>query len=94
MAKNKYGNRYQCFKCGCKFYDLNRPNALCPKCGADQMEAPRQERPSHGAAHRAAIIPPAEELLEEAIPEAEVEDELMQDEGEVPLDIEEGEEEF
>ncbi|MBI3814629.1 MAG: FYDLN acid domain-containing protein, partial [Nitrospinae bacterium] len=24
MTKSKYGNRYQCFKCGCKFYDLNK----------------------------------------------------------------------
>ncbi|MBI3599483.1 MAG: FYDLN acid domain-containing protein [Nitrospinae bacterium] len=92
MTKSKYGNRYQCFKCGCKFYDLNKPKSICPKCGADQAEAPRHEKPSHGAAHRAAIIPPVEELLEEAIPVAEGEEELILDEGEVPLEIEEEEE--
>lgn len=34
------GTRYTCFTCGTKFYDLNRPDALCPECGADQAEAP------------------------------------------------------
>ncbi|HVN37671.1 MAG TPA: FYDLN acid domain-containing protein, partial [Myxococcota bacterium] len=36
------GTKYSCFKCGSKFYDLNRPKALCPKCGADQRDAPKQ----------------------------------------------------
>lgn len=38
--KSKLGSRYQCFQCGLKFYDLNRPEPLCPKCGADQRENP------------------------------------------------------
>jgi len=40
MDKSKLGQRYTCFKCGTKFYDLNRPEPLCPECGADQREAP------------------------------------------------------
>jgi uncharacterized protein (TIGR02300 family) len=36
------GTKYSCFRCGAKFYDLNRPKALCPKCGVDQREAPKQ----------------------------------------------------
>ena len=35
------GSKFTCFKCGSKFYDLNRPKALCPKCGADQKDAPK-----------------------------------------------------
>lgn len=31
---SKYGLKYSCSVCGCKFYDLNRTNPLCPKCGA------------------------------------------------------------
>lgn len=52
------GRRYVCFKCGCKFYDLNQPEPLCPRCGADQRENPnpdareaflaRYRRPSGG----------------------------------------------
>lgn len=38
--KSKLGTRYACFQCGTKFYDLNRPEPLCPECGADQREAP------------------------------------------------------
>jgi hypothetical protein len=38
--KAKLGTRYVCFQCGTKFYDLNRADALCPECGANQAEAP------------------------------------------------------
>ncbi len=41
--KSKLGTRYQCFQCGLKFYDLNRPEPLCPKCGADQRENPNPD---------------------------------------------------
>lgn len=34
------GKRHTCFKCACKFYDLNRAEPLCPRCGADQREDP------------------------------------------------------
>lgn len=30
------GNRFKCFKCGTKFYDLNKPHPVCPSCGEDQ----------------------------------------------------------
>jgi uncharacterized protein (TIGR02300 family) len=30
------GIRYKCYKCGTKFYDLNRPQPICPSCGEDQ----------------------------------------------------------
>jgi uncharacterized protein (TIGR02300 family) len=30
------GARYKCYKCGIKFYDLGRPQPLCPSCGEDQ----------------------------------------------------------
>lgn len=38
---SKYGTKFACFSCGCKFYDLNRAVAICPKCGADQANAPK-----------------------------------------------------
>lgn len=38
--KARLGKRYVCFKCGCKFYDLNQPEAACPRCGVDQAEDP------------------------------------------------------
>ena len=32
----QFGTRYKCYKCGTKFYDMGRPQSLCPSCGADQ----------------------------------------------------------
>ncbi len=40
IDKEKLGQRYSCFECGVKFYDLNRPEPLCPECKADQRSAP------------------------------------------------------
>lgn len=34
------GSKHLCYKCSSKFYDLKKPKALCPKCGADQADAP------------------------------------------------------
>ena len=31
LDKSKLGNRFTCYECGTKFYDLNRPAALCPQ---------------------------------------------------------------
>ena len=38
--KATLGTRYTCFECSCKFYDLNRPEPICPKCGVDQVDDP------------------------------------------------------
>jgi hypothetical protein len=32
------GTRYKCYKCSMKFYDLGRPQPLCPSCGANQND--------------------------------------------------------
>ncbi|RME20588.1 MAG: TIGR02300 family protein [Deltaproteobacteria bacterium] len=39
-SKVDLGKRYTCFQCGKGFYDLNRPDPVCPKCGADQRDDP------------------------------------------------------
>jgi hypothetical protein len=43
MTKSKLGTRYTCFECGTRFYDLNRPDPICPNCGADQRQAPAKD---------------------------------------------------
>jgi uncharacterized protein (TIGR02300 family) len=43
LDKTKLGTRFTCFSCGTRFYDLNRPVATCPECGADQAEAPQTD---------------------------------------------------
>jgi uncharacterized protein (TIGR02300 family) len=42
MVASPHGRKFLCYSCGCRFYDLNRPQALCPRCGADQSEAPEK----------------------------------------------------
>ncbi len=49
---SKLGRKWNCFQCGASFYDLNRPEPLCPKCGADQRQRPK-------VAPSAPIHPPA-----------------------------------
>lgn len=41
MTATSYGTKYTCYHCGCKFYDLNRPEPICPKCQTDQRTAPK-----------------------------------------------------
>jgi uncharacterized protein (TIGR02300 family) len=48
MARD-LGTKYVCFKCGTKFYDLKKPVPACPKCGADQREAPSAKPAGRGA---------------------------------------------
>jgi len=40
-AASKLGTKWSCYQCGAKFYDLNKPEPLCPKCGADQRQRPK-----------------------------------------------------
>jgi hypothetical protein len=40
LDKASLGTRFSCFQCGSKFYDLNKPDPLCPTCGADQRDDP------------------------------------------------------
>lgn len=37
----KLGVKHVCFRCNARFYDMNKPEPLCPKCGADQRTKPK-----------------------------------------------------
>jgi hypothetical protein len=41
---SRLGTKWECFSCGAKFYDLNKPEPLCPKCEANQLERPKVAR--------------------------------------------------
>ena len=73
MARD-LGSKYICFKCGTKFYDLKKPVPTCPKCGADQREAP-VAKPQTARQLRAAAAAKEAEETEVAVPEAEEEEE-------------------
>lgn len=38
------GKKWTCFSCGAKFYDFTKPEAICPKCAANQKEAPAKPK--------------------------------------------------
>jgi uncharacterized protein (TIGR02300 family) len=64
MAAKDLGTKHTCFKCGTKFYDLKKPEAVCPKCGADQRESPANKPPSEGRRGRLAAAPKVIEPVE------------------------------
>lgn len=57
------GKKYTCYSCGAKFYNLNKPEAICPKCGADQKDARSEEAPV------AAPRPARRSMMIETIPD-------------------------
>jgi hypothetical protein len=42
--KTKLGVRWSCWACGLVFYDLNKPEPICPRCQTDPRERPESER--------------------------------------------------
>jgi uncharacterized protein (TIGR02300 family) len=80
MPELKLGNKFECFNCGSKFYDLGKPEAICPKCGADQKNAHQAESPASSQASRkrrkAEVVKPPVEVEEEETIEVAPDDEL------------------
>src|SRR6266566_4931783 len=57
------GKKYECFRCGTKFYNLGKPEAICPKCSANQKDAKLEESPAP------APRPPRRSMIMEPIPD-------------------------
>jgi hypothetical protein len=82
VGADDLGNKYVCYKCGAKFYDLNRPEPLCPKCGADQRKRPARDiklkaptargRRSRGRAMTPLLADDDDEAVVEERPEPEL----------------------
>lgn len=76
------GTKHSCFNCGTRFYDLRKPDPICPKCGADQRQTPTRPTASTGEKRRSRAAPASEvEVTAEdgPIPEADDEDEEEDD---------------
>ena len=74
MPAKDLGTKHTCFKCGTKFYDMKKPEPICPKCGADQRQSPAS-KPSPAAERRSRPpkpVAPVEPEVEE--PEAELDE--------------------
>ncbi len=67
--KVKLGQRWVCYACGGRFYDLNRSEPVCPRCKADQCESPVRAKPKGTRGKKAAPKPPdpAPEAIEEPL---------------------------
>jgi uncharacterized protein (TIGR02300 family) len=64
MPAKDLGVKHTCWKCGTKFYDLKKPNPVCPKCGANPRDAPTT-KPTPAAERRRAKEEPVEEVAAE-----------------------------
>lgn len=87
------GNKHECYSCGARFYDFGKPEAVCPKCKANQKDG----KPSAQVLDISAARKRRKEevVRRDAEPEGEVvvpdddADVLVADDEDVPLDDEE-----
>ena len=89
MPAKDLGAKYVCFKCSTKFYDMKRPDPICPKCGTDQRELNKP-----GVEGRRARVAPVPKVIEPEPEEAEVleeEEELQTFDDEEPEAVEDEE---
>ena len=56
------GKRYKCYKCGIKFYDLGKPQPLCPSCGANQLDEVIKAARKRRGKHRSTFVAKTEPL--------------------------------
>jgi hypothetical protein len=79
MPEIKLGNKFDCFSCGTKFYDLGKSEPVCPKCGANQKDANQGDSTAASQASRrkrkAEVVKAVE--LEEDEPIGDIGDEEM-----------------
>jgi uncharacterized protein (TIGR02300 family) len=77
MPAKDLGAKHVCFKCGTKFYDLRKPETVCPKCGADQKDSPANRPAPEPRRSRLAAVPKPPEP-EPEVPEAAEETEELE----------------
>lgn len=51
------GRKFECFNCRAKFYDLGKPEAVCPKCGANQRDSKNAEESASAAPRPRRVAP-------------------------------------
>jgi hypothetical protein len=78
MTAKDLGSKFVCFKCNTKFYDMKKPDPVCPKCGADQRDSPANrpvEKKSRLSAVPKTVVPV--EPDEPAAPAADADEEAL-----------------
>jgi len=78
MPEIKLGNKYDCYSCGTKFYDLGKAEPICPKCGANQKDASHGESAAASPSKRKRKVDvPKVVDIDEAEPIADIADDEM-----------------
>ena len=72
--KAKLGTKWTCYSCQAKFYDMNKPDPHCPKCGADQRQSSAFEKPKRTRAKKPAPAPAPKKAVKPPPPIEEGED--------------------
>jgi uncharacterized protein (TIGR02300 family) len=100
MPEIKLGNKFDCYSCGTKFYDLGKSEPICPKCGANQKDASQSESASAGQSSRrkrkaevAKVVDidevePIADIADDEMVGPDLEDDELADEEEEDLDDE------
>lgn len=83
--RRKLGQRWVCYACAAKFYDMQRPEPTCPRCGVDQRDDPAlapKPKAKRARSKKADVIPleTRAEEPEEAAARGSSEDEPGEDE--------------
>lgn len=65
MVKSEWGTRYTCIKCEASFYDLNKPEAICPKCNTNQTRKTTKAATPSPRARARAVMPEEPEVVED-----------------------------
>lgn len=88
MVKSEWGTRYTCYKCGSRFFDLNKPEPICPKCDANQTRKPVKAATPSPRARARAVMPEEPDVDEDVkddkvkgIDGIEIEDEEVEESG-------------
>jgi uncharacterized protein (TIGR02300 family) len=68
------GKKWICYSCQTKFYDFSKPEAICPKCGSNQKNAPTRGRAAKKEKTALQIDDDFSGEQEEAQPEESVEE--------------------
>lgn len=67
------GKKYVCYSCQTKYYDLGKPQPVCPKCGANPRDEDHPAPVTRG--RRAVVVEPEEEAFEESSDEPAADEE-------------------
>jgi hypothetical protein len=82
MPAKDLGVKHTCWKCATKFYDLKKPDAVCPKCGSDPKAAPVTK--SSPPAERRRVKEVAVEEVAETVDESDLDEDLDDDDDDEP----------